>query len=148
MAETSVTDRTRQQGHRLRTLRERTGVSKGKLMDALGFETSRAYDLYEDGKTVIRLDRVEEWAQAFGLPVVEFTGYLLGQRALEETIPDTWAMADALRGHIPQTDIPGFVAEHEGKTLLEQKAAAEGIVDSANRARSRATNTQSNSRPA
>ena len=79
MAEASVTIRTRQQGERLRALRERTGISKGRLMDVLGFKTSRAYDLYEDGTSVIRLDRLEDWASAFGVGVLEFVAVVLDQ---------------------------------------------------------------------
>jgi len=77
VAETSVTVRARQQGERLRALRERMGVSKGHLMDALGFKSSRTYDLYEDGTSIIRLDRVEDWAAAFEMPVPVFLDAVL-----------------------------------------------------------------------
>lgn len=41
-------------------------------MDGLGFRTNRAYDLYEDGVSVIRLDMIENWAAAFEMPVLAF----------------------------------------------------------------------------
>lgn len=73
----SVTERARQQGRRLRALRERTGVSKGRLMDQLGFRTNRALDLYEEGVSVIRTDRLADWAGAFGLTVQQFVAEVI-----------------------------------------------------------------------
>jgi transcriptional regulator with XRE-family HTH domain len=75
--ERSVTERARRHGERLHALREATGISKGRLMDALGFKSSRAYDLYEDGTSVIRLDRFEDWAEAFGIGPIDFLVVLL-----------------------------------------------------------------------
>ena len=63
----SDSERAKQQGKRLRALREQRDISKGRLMDALGLTTTNGYDLYERGKSVIRLDRVAEWAEAFGI---------------------------------------------------------------------------------
>lgn len=77
VVERSVTRRAQQQGIRIRRLRERRAISKGRLMDALGFKTSRAYDLYEDGTSVIRMDRVEDWAEAFEMEPLSFVAALL-----------------------------------------------------------------------
>jgi len=46
-------------------------------MDRLYFKTSRAYDLYEEGTSVIRLDRLADWAHAFGLSEREFADAVL-----------------------------------------------------------------------
>jgi hypothetical protein len=46
-------------------------------MDALGFRTNRALDLYEDGVSVIRLDMVETWAAAFGMSVQAFVAEIV-----------------------------------------------------------------------
>lgn len=77
MAKVSVTDKTRMQGKRLRALRQQRGISKGKLLDALGFGSTQTYDLYERGTSVIRLDRLEDWAAAFNMSPLAFTANLL-----------------------------------------------------------------------
>lgn len=61
-----------EQGKRLRKLRERMGISKPALAAALGFDTTQAYELYERGATVLRLDRIDTWAAAFGISEQEF----------------------------------------------------------------------------
>ncbi len=72
MVEVTVTERTREHGRRIRELREGRGIGKGRLLDALGFGSSQSYDLYERGISVIRLDRLEDWADAFGMGVLDF----------------------------------------------------------------------------
>jgi transcriptional regulator with XRE-family HTH domain len=57
----------RQQGERLKRLREQAGLSMPKMRVRLGFRNTRAYDLYERGVIPIRLDRVTAWAAAFGV---------------------------------------------------------------------------------
>lgn len=130
MAEASITERTRQQGRRLRALRERLGVSKGRLMDVLGFRTSRAYDLYEDGTSVIRLDRVSEWAAAFGISEQEFVEAVLNPSHIRPAGPEPpWSMYDALlRGGVPLADIPDYVAEYGDADLEDQQAAVADIL--------------------
>lgn len=83
MAEVSVTERTRLHGRRLGELRTRLGLTKGHLMDALGFKTTQTYDLYERGKSVIRMDRVEDWAAAFGIDPLSFVIALLKPDEIE-----------------------------------------------------------------
>lgn len=96
----SVTVRAQQQGQRLKRLRERTGVSKGLLMDRLGFRTSMAYDLYERGVSVIRLDRLDDWAEAFGLSTLAFVAEVVYgeadpelRRRAAEALGPAWAEA-------------------------------------------------------
>jgi transcriptional regulator with XRE-family HTH domain len=91
--------RTKEQGKRLRALRERLGVSKSRIMDVLSFETSQAYDLYERGVSVIRMDRVPEWAEAFGISEQEFVDAVLGlpARVLPDAVPDDWSLERELR---------------------------------------------------
>jgi transcriptional regulator with XRE-family HTH domain len=78
-------ERTRQQGERLKRLREELKVSKGRLMDAVGLKTTNGYDLYERGVTAIRLNQVAEWAAAFGISEQEFVAKVL---ALPEPAAD------------------------------------------------------------
>jgi len=77
VAVVTATDRTREQGKRLRELRERLDLSKGVLIDALSFGSTQTYDLYERGVSVIRFDRVPEWAAAFGISEQEFLDAVL-----------------------------------------------------------------------
>lgn len=74
MEESPLTDteQARRQGLRLKALRERLGVGKGRLMDALHLKTTNGYDMYERGQSVIRFDRVSEWATAFGISADDF----------------------------------------------------------------------------
>lgn len=140
MAEVSVTERTRQHGVRLSRIRERTGISVGRLMDALGFKTDQAYLLYEKGTSVIRLDRLEDWAEAFDLDAMDFTAILLGRRSIDDVLGEAepaWHMADALKGRIPEADIPGYVRANEHKPLADQQSAARGIIRNADRRRAK-----------
>lgn len=144
VADPPITDaeRMRRQGCRLRQLRERTGASKGRIMDALGLTTTNGYDLYERGVSVIRFDRVDDWAAAFGIAPLDFAGIILGERTLDEVLPlepEDWDMTEALRGHVPERDIPGFVAEHAGKDITDQKAIAQAIIELTRLAQRRGT---------
>lgn len=71
------TQRLKRQGRRLRDLRDRMGVSKTRIMDEVGLDTTNGYDLYERGRSIIRMDRVEDWARAFGMPPLVFVAALL-----------------------------------------------------------------------
>ena len=107
MLEVSVTERARQQGRRLQLMRDRHNVSKGRLLDALGFKTTQAYDLYEKGTSVIRLDRVDDWASAFGVDLMTFLGEILGvyeiQTCFDAQAQDVpYSLRDDLRGEVPE----------------------------------------------
>jgi transcriptional regulator with XRE-family HTH domain len=89
-------ERAKRHGARVRLLRENRGISKGRLLDALSLTTTNGYDLYERGVSVIRLDRLEDWAGAFEIPVLDFVSVvvlsepdpLLVARAAEALGPD------------------------------------------------------------
>lgn len=130
MAESTVTEHSRQQGRRLSGLREHSGLSKGRLLDALGFRTTQAYDLYERGVSVIRMDRVPDWAAAFGLSETAFVAVLLGHLAPADAY---WSFRDALRGQIPDDQIEALVREHERESVTNQRAIAEILVRQAGR---------------
>ena len=48
------------------------------MASRLGFEHSRSYDHYEEGRTVLRLDRIAERAAAFEVSELEFLTFVLG----------------------------------------------------------------------
>jgi transcriptional regulator with XRE-family HTH domain len=135
VSEPLVTDavRTREQGRRLRTLRQQAGISKGRLMDAVGLTTTNGYDLYERGTSVIRLDRVEDWAAAFGLAPLDFVAAILGIRSVEDVLAPPavpWSFRLVLReGGLPDDDVERWAQEWEGRELADQQAAAWDIVE-------------------
>jgi transcriptional regulator with XRE-family HTH domain len=143
VAEVTVLERTREQAGRLKALRLRLGLKKADITSRLGWESTQTYDLYERATSVIRLDRVPDWADAFGIKPDQFASVILGTRELDDVFPapvaDDWTMAKALHGHVPDGDIPGFVAEHAGKSLQDQKQITESIIRSTHRAQRKAT---------
>jgi transcriptional regulator with XRE-family HTH domain len=124
LAEAGAVERTRLQGARLRRLREYRDMSKSELSSRLGFGTTQAYDLYERGASIIRLDRIDTWAAAFEMPREDFLGTLNG--SLEPWVP--WTFRGALHGIIPDDLIDQLAEQWEGKPLLNQQAAARGIL--------------------
>jgi hypothetical protein len=78
VAEVSITEQSRRQGQRLRALRERLGISKGMLMDRLGFRHLAGLSTStRRGGRVIRLDLLETWAAAYGLSVQAFVAEIV-----------------------------------------------------------------------
>lgn len=63
--------RQRQAGH-LKALRERLGLKRIEMAVKLGFEDSQGYALYERARSIIRLDQIPRWAEAFDVPLREF----------------------------------------------------------------------------
>lgn len=119
------TERTREQGRRLRALRERLGLNKGGLIDALAFGSTQTYDLYERGVSVIRLDRVPEWAAAFGISQQEFLDEVLD-------LDTTWTV-EQFREHVDAAGLPPEVVDDLVAIAAEQPAIgrrtlAEGYV--------------------
>lgn len=129
MAEVTVTKRTRQQASRLKKLRQRCGVTKLMLAVRLGFGSTQTYDLYERAKSIIRLDRVDDWADAFGLDPLDFVGVVIGVRSLDDVVGAPWSIRDVLKaGGLSTTEIERYADEHEGKPITDQKAIAESIL--------------------
>jgi transcriptional regulator with XRE-family HTH domain len=125
VAVVTATDRTREQGKRLRELRERLDLSKGVLIDALAFGSTQTYDLYERGVSVIRLDRVPEWAAAFGISQQAFLNAVLE--------PDGEYTVEQFREHIvaaglPQDIVSELVAIAAEQPALGRRSLAEGYV--------------------
>lgn len=136
MAEITVTTRTREQGKRLRKLREGRKFPKPLLCSRLGFGSTQTYDLYERGVSVIRVDRVGDWAEAFEMSREDFIESVLGAG---DPSADGWTFRGALHGQIPDWLIEQLAPEWEGKPLINQKAAAAGILQMAEEQRSSAT---------
>lgn len=130
VAEVTVTDRTRRHGQRVRLLRENRSISKARLMDALGFGSSQSYDLYERGTSIIRLDRLEDWAGAFDMGVLDFVSVVV----LNEPDPvlvarAAEALGPAIMAQTPERakDVARELEKHEAdirNDVLAQVAAA------------------------
>ena len=73
-----VRNRVKLQGQRIAELRARLNVSKSAMASRLGFDHSRSYEHYEEGRTVLRFDRIAEWAAAFEVSELEFVTFVLG----------------------------------------------------------------------
>lgn len=114
---------------------------KGRSRTQIAAELGLGYDQYAryvNGDTPIRFEQIDLFAGVYGVHPHD-----LGRAILSGDLTDLeWTMAGALRSHIPEADIPAFEAEWAGKTVLEQRAAAEGIIANANRARARATTSR------
>jgi transcriptional regulator with XRE-family HTH domain len=67
-----VTPETKRQGERIQALRVALGVSKPLMASRLGFESTQSLELYERGISVIRLDQLHLWAEAFEMAEVDF----------------------------------------------------------------------------
>jgi transcriptional regulator with XRE-family HTH domain len=130
--EHTTTVEARAQGQRLRLLREQRGLSKSLLASRLGFGSTQSLDLYERGISVIRLDRLTLWAEAFELSVEDFVSTVIGAAAEEPG----WTFRNALRGHIPESLIEQLAATWEGRPLVNQQAAVEAILEMAAEIRS------------
>lgn len=131
-----MTARTREQGRRLRQLREQRNLSKPLLAARLGFGSTQTLDLYERGVSIIRLDRVHDWAEAFEMSREDFVETVLA----DDPTADGWNFRDALlRGGIPVDLIDDLANYWEGRPLINQQSAVRGILQMAESQRRRAT---------
>ena len=144
MAEVTVTARTREQGDRLRKLRLHLGISKPELCARLGFGTTQTLDLYERGVSIIRVDRIEAWAEAFEMNREDFIEAVMGKGDITES----WSFRAALHGHIPDWLIDELAEEWEGRPVINQKAAAKAVLQMAESQRRRNTPDTLQTRPA
>lgn len=125
LAEVTATARTREQGRRLKLLREARGISKPLLADRLGFHSTQTLELYERGVSVIRADRMGAWADAFEMSLPDFIDVVMGEGNPSEV---GWTFRAALYGQIPEHLIDELAEYWEGRPIVNQRAAAEGIL--------------------
>jgi hypothetical protein len=92
------------------------------LYGGLGVQHDQ-YRRYLRGDTPLRWDQIGAFARALGTTTPCLT-QALGLMDDE----DTRTLREILHGHIPEGDIERFEAEHEGKPLADQQAAAYGIL--------------------
>lgn len=131
----------------LQAAERQVNKSRTKLAADLGIGYDQ-YARYVNGDTPLKFEQVALFADAYGLdPQILGQAILTGDVGpIEDTAPAGWDMATALRPHVPQDDIPGFVARHAHKTLAQQQAAVRGIISDVHEAQRKAA--QHNNRSA
>jgi len=124
VAEIPPTDaeRTRQQGERIKALRDVTRVTKGRVMDALGLTTTNGYDLYERGTSVVRFNQVPEWAGAFNITPLAFSAVVLGLMDPADAIGSI--IREKLHGRVPESEIEKLIDAHGDAPAEDQIAIA------------------------
>lgn len=115
---------------RLATEDDRT--TRTKLAGALNLSYDQ-YARYVNGDTPLRVEQIPLFASAYGineriLGHAILTGDLTG-------LDEPYDMAADLRGHIPEDDIPDFVAKYAGLDPYSQRSAADGAKRMVNKAR-------------
>lgn len=144
MAEVTATARTKEQGLRLKRLRETRGISKPMLANRLGFGSTQTLDLYERGVSIVRIDRVDTWAEAFDMKPQDFAEAIWGSG---DPGADGWTFRGALHGIIPEWLIDELAEEWEGRPLINQRSAVEGIIQMAAKRRERVSQSRAQSSP-
>jgi transcriptional regulator with XRE-family HTH domain len=123
VAKSTATDLTRQQGKRLQRLRETRGLSKPRLADRLGFRSSQTYELYERGVSVMRLDQVPLWADAFEVTPDDFLAIIFG-----DADPQPWSLEAELRAvGVPEWAIQRALQAAHGEPQVIQRWIAEKL---------------------
>lgn len=116
----------------LTELQKRAGLEATAAAQAVNLSYPQ-YNRYLWGRVPLRTDQIRTFAAAYGVSKADLT------RALglldDEVTESPYDMAADLRGHIPEDDIPGFVAEYAARPVADQRAAADGIKRMANQAR-------------
>jgi hypothetical protein len=124
LAKATVNEYTRRQAQALRELRERLGLTEMQVASRLWFKTSQAYQLYEQAKSVIRLDQVPLWATAFGISEREF---LEGVVLAAQRPYNPRAVMEA-SGVVSPQRIDQVEADVAGKPEPAQRARVEGEI--------------------
>jgi hypothetical protein len=104
------------------------------VMDRLNFTTSKGYELYEEGTSVIRADRLEDWAAAFGLSVEQFVAEVitgtadptLRERAVA-AIGESWAEQMPETADVMARELGKLPPAAREQVLAEVEAARRGL---------------------
>lgn len=116
-----ITPESKRQGARLRALREARGWKKSVVSSRLGYEASQSVDLYEKGISVIRLDQVRMWADAFEMSETDFVNAVLNN-------PDHWSLETELReAGVPEWAVQRALQAGHGEPLMIQQWIARNV---------------------
>lgn len=127
-----------------RALRTRSGKTLKDLADELDIAPA-TLARYLNGTTPLGSHQFAAFARAFETTEAEliaacFPVLNVFQPSPQEiVVPPGWNLRDALRGHIPESDIETLLAEWEWKPLENQYAAFPAILQLAERLRAERT---------
>lgn len=138
----TVSERPRFDGQQQREALTTLQRGSGKDATTVAQEVHLSYPQYNRylwGRIPLRVDQFESFAKAYGVTPRDLVDRILS---------DPWTMRDALRGHVPESDIDRFVAEHEDDSIENQKAHSDRIKDAIGEQRESTKTRQRRSRPA
>lgn len=111
-----------------RSLRTRSGKTLKDLAEELAMAPA-TLARYLNGTTPLSSEQFAAFAAAFETTEPALIAACFPSlTAVEPDAP--WSMRAALRGHIPEDDIDGFVERYAGRPIEDQQAAAARIIAS------------------
>lgn len=138
----------------LSKLQYRAGLDGTEAARRIGFSYPQAMR-YAHGQTPIRPDQYATFAAAYGVRVEDFAAELAGVNVFEDLRDmapidqsDRWSFRAALHGKIPDWLIDELAEEWEGRPVVNQRAAVQGILQMAESQRRRNTSDTLQTRPA
>lgn len=134
----------------IRKLQRNAGMEATDLAQAVGLSYPQLLR-YAYGKVPIRTFQLPVFAKAFGIDPLDFAAELGGENIYEDQASDPtvqgWSFRTALRGHIPEDLIAELAETWEGRPLINQMSAVEGILRMAERQRRDATSPHAKTTP-
>ena len=135
----------------IRKLQRNAGLEATDLAQAVGLSYPQLLR-YAYGKVPIRSYQLPLFARALGITPLDLAAELSGQDVFGDQAenPDSkvWTFRAALHGIIPDWLIDELADEWEGRPLVNQMSAAEGIVQMAEKRRARVVSQRAKSQPA
>lgn len=116
----SAEDRARQ-SRVLKALRKASGLNLTPAAAQIGVSASQL-SRYESGETILPTPYFQSVARTYGISRADLAERL---GLLDD---EGWSMADALRGHIPEADILGFIEKWQHESIQNQRAIVRAII--------------------
>ena len=124
-------DRRRQRAV-LTKLRKNAGLEIDDVAKAVGLSYPQVVR-YLDGRTPLHSFRIVTFAKALGVDPLDLAAELNGTDVIEDTLIDpgkpVWNFRDALRGRIPESLIEELAQRWERESVINQRAAVDGILE-------------------
>lgn len=126
-------------------LQHRAGLDGTEAAHRVGYSYPQALRYFR-GQTPIRPDQYAQFAAAYDIRVEDLAAELAGVDVFPDLRnvapgdqPDRWTFRAALRGHIPESDIDELADYWEGRPMVNQQSAVQGILQMAESQRRRNT---------
>ena len=131
MTDHSVFDGRRQRAV-LRKLTRNAGLEATDLAQAVGLSYPQLLR-YAYGKVPLRSYQIPVFARAFGVDPIDLAAELSGQDVFEDQLVDpdkpVWSFRTALRGILTESVIDELAPRWERESVINQKAAVQGILE-------------------